>query len=154
MSGRIYLISDLHLGHKNMAIRRGFSCIEDHDKHIIDSWNSVVDKHDTVYILGDITMETKQHYPLLSKLKGFKKIIGGNHDKPQHVPELLKYVNSFCAMFKYKDSIFTHCPIHESELRRFKYNYHGHVHMNTINDDRYINVCAEYINYKPIEFIR
>lgn len=151
MSAKIYGISDLHFGHKNMAIKRGFNSAEEHDQHIIDSWNSVVKKGDTVFVLGDITMEKKQGYVYLDKLRGYKKVILGNHDMPQHIPELLKYVNSVCGMFKYKGSILTHCPIHESEINRFKLNYHGHVHENSLPDERYVNLSAEVLNYKPIE---
>ena len=88
----------------------------------------------------------------------------GNHDKPQHVPELLKYVNSVCGMIKLKGFVLTHCPIHESELNRFKANIHGQIHDKKICksyegdlgihydlDDRYFNVSCEAINYTPIE---
>lgn len=154
MSAKILFISDLHLGHYNMAIRRGFENAEEMNQHIIKSWNSVVNKKDTVYILGDITMEKSSGYPLLNQLLGFKKVVLGNHDKAQHIPELLKYVNSVAGMVKFrspKGNIFlTHCPIHPSELEfRVKYNIHGHVHENTIDDDRYKNVCCENIDYKP-----
>lgn len=151
MNAKIYGISDLHFGHKSMAIKRGFDSEEEHDQHIIESWNSIIKKIDTVFILGDITMEKKQGYVYLDKLRGYKKVILGNHDMPQHIPELLKYVNSVCGMFKYKDSILTHCPIHESEINRFKFNYHGHVHENSLPDERYVNLSAEVLNYKPIE---
>lgn len=151
MNAKIYGISDLHFGHKSMAIKRGFDSEEEHDQHIIESWNSIIKKIDTVFILGDITMEKKQGYIYLDKLRGYKKVILGNHDMPQHIPELLKYVNSVCGMFKYKDSILTHCPIHESEINRFKFNYHGHVHENSLPDERYVNLSAEVLNYKPIE---
>lgn len=90
----IFVISDLHLSHKNMAIKRGFKDEIEHDKFIIEKWNKVVSKKDTVWILGDITMEKATPYPLLDKLNGYKKVVLGNHDQPQHVPELLKYVNS------------------------------------------------------------
>jgi calcineurin-like phosphoesterase family protein len=49
-----------------------------------------------------------------------------------------------------KEFILTHCPIHPSQLEyRYKYNIHGHVHENSINDPRYINVSAEVIDYTP-----
>jgi len=148
--GEVFVISDLHFGHNNMALHRGFSSSVEHDAHIVGCWNSVVKKNDTVYILGDITMEKTQPYPILSALNGFKKVILGNHDQPQHVPELLKYVNSVCSMLSLKGFVLTHCPIHPSELERFKKNIHGHVHENTLPDDRYVNVSCEVINYTPI----
>lgn len=147
--GVVRFISDLHFGHTNMAIKRGFKNAEEMDEHIIKQWNSVVNKRDTVWILGDITMEKATSYPLLNKLNGYKKVVLGNHDQPQHIPELLKYVNSVCGMVKYKDCILTHCPIHESEISRFHKNIHGHVHENSLEDNRYINVSCEVVDYEP-----
>lgn len=150
-----YFISDLHLGHENMAIKRGFSCADEMNEYIIKSWNSVVNKKDTVYCLGDLTMERSIFYPLLDRLKGYKKVILGNHDKPQHVPELLTYVNNVSASKLIKNSeygniLLSHIPIHTQEFEyRLDFNIHGHVHENTYPDKRYINVCAEVINYKP-----
>jgi calcineurin-like phosphoesterase family protein len=147
-----------------MAKRRGFETAEEHDKHIIYNWNKVVGKRDVTWILGDITMEKIGPYPLLDKLNGIKKVILGNHDEPQHVPELLKYVNNVCAVqyktFKGQNIIFSHIPIHPKELEyRFNINIHGHTHSNFISlqneeleyyrDARYINVCAEVIDYQP-----
>jgi calcineurin-like phosphoesterase family protein len=64
---------------------------------------------------------------------------------------MLKYIHSVAGMVDYKKTvIFTHCPIHSSQLEfRYKYNIHGHVHENSLDDKRYINVCAEVIDYKP-----
>ncbi len=145
----IHLFSDPHFGHNNMAIKRGFSSSKEMEEHIVKSWNKVISKRDVVWILGDITME-KDNYLILNELNGIKKIVLGNHDMPQHVPSLLKHVNYVCGMFKLKNYILTHCPIHESEIKRFTKNIHGHTHDIILPDSRYINVCAEVINYTPI----
>lgn len=150
MSHHVYVISDPHFGHENMAIKRGFSCSEEHDDYLIQEWNKVVNKNDTVWILGDITMETTKHYYLLNKLKGIKNVVLGNHDLPQHVPELMKYVNKVCGSVKLKGCILTHIPIHPHEIGRFKFCVHGHLHDEIINHDKYINVCCEQVNYKPV----
>lgn len=149
-----FFISDLHFGHENMAIKRGFSCADEMNKHIIKSWNSAVHKKDTVYLLGDVTMESTKFYPLISELKGYINVVLGNHDLRNHIPELLKYVNSVAGMIKYKNKfILTHCPIHTSELDyRFTHNFHGHVHENSLGDKRYINVSCEAVDYTPINF--
>ena len=148
-----FVFSDPHFGHKNMAIKRGFSCEEEQDELIVKNWNNVISKRDNIFLLGDITME-KKNYEILSRLKGQIDVVLGNHDQKQHVREMLKYVNSVSGIIDYKSMvIFTHCPIHVSQLEfRYKYNIHGHVHENSIDDSRYINVCAEMINYTPIEF--
>jgi len=147
---KVYVISDLHLGHCNMATKRGFKDVLSHDNHIIDAWNSIVTKRDVVWILGDITMEKTQGYELLNKLNGVKKVVLGNHDKPQHSSKLLEYVNHICGCVKLKGCILTHIPIHESEVDRFLLNIHGHIHDKIIPDLRYVNVCVENVDYKPV----
>lgn len=153
MSNKTFFISDLHLGHENMAKHRGFQSSVEHDEHLIKQWNSVVLKKDTVFILGDITMEKKNFYPLLDRLNGIKKVIMGNHDKPQHVDRLKKYVNFICGTMNYKGLILTHIPIHESCFEdRYKLNVHGHIHDYNLSDERYINVSADNVNYTPVLF--
>jgi calcineurin-like phosphoesterase family protein len=132
-----------------MALKRGFLSADEMDEHIVKMWNSKVLKKDTVYILGDITME-KANYEILNRLNGYKKVVLGNHDQPQHIPKLLQFVNSVCGMYKKGGYVLTHCPIHESEVTRFHRNIHGHVHENSLDDYRYINVSCEVVNYTPM----
>lgn len=156
----IRFYSDPHFHHRNMAIKRGFTDEIQMNNHIVTEWNKIVGKRDVTYLLGDITME-KNNYEILNELNGIKKVILGNHDQPQHVKYLLNYVNSVCSMYKLGvqelkcNVILTHCPIHTSEIDRFNYNIHGHIHDKHVKtlfgfkDKRYINVCAEVINYQP-----
>ncbi|MEP2445769.1 MAG: hypothetical protein ABJI69_00965 [Balneola sp.] len=117
----------------------------------MNNWNSVVRKKDTVFILGDLTMEKKDGLRLLDSLNGYKKIILGNHDKPGHVPELLNHVNSVCGVFVYKEDILlTHVPVHPNQFSRFRFNIHGHVHEESLDDERYINVSCEAVDYTPV----
>jgi calcineurin-like phosphoesterase family protein len=152
MDNKVFFIADLHFGHENMAKRRGFFDAEHMAEYIIAQWNSVVNKNDTVWVLGDITMEKKSGYEKLSRLKGHINVVLGNHDRRQDVPELLNYVNSVCGMVKFRNMILTHCPIHPSELYRFAVNIHGHVHEKSLRDKRYFNVSCEALDYKPIQY--
>lgn len=170
MSGKVRFISDLHFNHRNMATRRGFNSVEAMNQHIIESFNKVVKKKDSTYILGDITMESKKGQELLEHLNGYIFVVLGNHDRRQDIPNLMKYVDGIAGMvdFKRYKVIATHCPIQENELNyRFKYNIHGHVHENSITkvewdylsdmdrevlDKRYLNVSCEVIDYTPKTF--
>jgi len=159
----VRFIADLHFGHKWMAEHRGFSDIHQHDEHIVNQWNSVVNKKDIVYILGDITMESADHYYRLDAMNGRKKVVLGNHDNPRHVPELLKYVEEVSGMVNYKGIWLTHCPVHERELEyRISRNIHGHIHEHVIMDSEicdgdlliyphrnYHCVSCEHVDYKP-----
>jgi calcineurin-like phosphoesterase family protein len=160
----VLFIADLHLGHTNMAVKRGFKTAEEHDEHIISQWNKKVHKRDTVYILGDVTMESSKPYPLLNRLNGIKKVILGNHDVAKDIPELLKYVHSVSGMVRYKGIWLTHCPVHERELEfRVPRNIHGHIHENHVmreelyiegtvweKDPRYHCVSCEHVDYTPV----
>ena len=166
----VRFIADLHLGHTNMALKRGFSTVEEHDEYIIEKWNSVVHKRDVTYILGDVTMEKSSPYELLNRLNGVKHVVLGNHDRRQDVKKLLEYVDSVAGMVQYKGIMLTHCPIHPMELDyRFNKNIHGHIHDKIVTkeisaypphdcsivgsqitpDERYICVSCEQVDFTP-----
>ena len=158
MSAKIFVISDTHFGHTNMALYRGFSSVGEHDNYIVEKWNSVVNKNDTVYLLGDVTMEKATNYEILSKLKGHKKVIMGNHDLGKHSKKMLEYVNTVQSCVKIKGVMLSHIPIHPMELGRFGKNIHGHLHskhvkrfFGLVKDKRYINVSCEVVDYTPVE---
>ena len=155
----VRFIADPHLSHLNMALKRGFKNIEEHDEHFISQWNSVVSKRDTTYILGDVTMEKSAPYHLLDRLNGIKHVVMGNHERRQDVRKLLEHVDSVSGMVSYKGLILTHCPIHPMELDdRYHKNIHGHIHKKqvvfgkgiwNIPDTRYICVSCERVDFTP-----
>ena len=152
MSAKVYFISDLHLGHKKIlefsgSYREGLT-VDDHDDWLIEQWNSVVRKRDVVYLLGDVAF-SREGLAKLSLLRGDKKLIMGNHDKfraSEYEEQGLRVIG---GVVKYKNFWLSHSPIHPAELRGLK-NIHGHVHSNSIPDDRYINVCVERLSGIPL----
>lgn len=78
-----FYIADLHLGHANV-IRfdgRPFDNVSEMNEKLINNWNGVVTNNDTVYILGDLLWLKESEWPtLISRLKGRKVLIRGNHD--------------------------------------------------------------------------
>ena len=88
MEKKVWFTSDLHFKHEKILQfhdkRRQVlgDSIEKHDENLIKLWNSTVDKHDTVYIIGDITLtQMENQRKLFSRLNGNKILIQGNHDK-------------------------------------------------------------------------
>lgn len=165
----VRMIGCLHFGHTAVAKYRGFDSSEEHDEHLITSWNSVVNKKDITYIIGDITMEKSLHYYKLDRLQGRKIVVLGNHDKYQDVKELLLYVDGVAGAIDYKGFSLTHVPIHPNEVHFYRGNIHAHIHhVNKLEEvivnnhyldgeskptptlDKYYNVDAHIINYKPI----
>lgn len=151
MSGsKKWVISDLHLGHKNIlkysGPLRGGTTPEEHDRWIVEQWNSVVKKSDLVYLLGDVAMN-KESLHLVKRLKGQKVLIRGNHDiEPAKI--YLEYFTNVHGLYSHKGTFWlSHAPIHPAELRG-RINIHGHVHQKSIlldnqPDLRYINACVE-----------
>lgn len=152
MAGVVRFIADLHFSHENMARRRGFTDIYTHDEHIIKQWNSVVDKRDVTYVMGDVTMEKKSPYHLLDRLNGVKHIVLGNHDRKQDSKELLNHVNTVSGVILFHGYYLTHVPVHPMELsyRDVKGNIHGHIHNAEVGDPRYFCVSCERVNYTPV----
>lgn len=150
-----------------MSQHRGFQDRFYHDEKLIHDWNLTVDKRDITYILGDITMETSEHYYQLDRLNGGKRVLLGNHDRPKDVPELLKYVDTVAGMEDYKGFVLTHCPIHPAEISFYRGNIHSHIHENKLQEVEYLSrygdpgsivektlhkyhcVDAHLINYRP-----
>lgn len=149
----VWFTSDLHLGHKLAAEFREFDSVEDHDKTIIENYNSKIGKKDNVFILGDLAF-TSEGLERAKELTGYKELIFGNHD----TYELTKYldvVQKVHGFRKYKDFWLSHCPIHPQEMYRCKGNIHGHIHKGAATKELYLpyfNVNVDFHNLKPINF--
>jgi calcineurin-like phosphoesterase family protein len=147
-----YFISDLHFDHKRIlhfsGDYRGGSTVAEHDEWLIDKINSRVGKRDFLYVLGDVAF-SQEGLAKCDKLRCCNKIlIPGNHDKYPML-EYLKYFQVRPGLVKYKGFWLSHAPVHPAELRDCC-NVHGHVHHQSIDDDRYINVCVEALGGVPI----
>lgn len=147
-----FLIGDTHFGHSKIlrfeAAHRPFATIEEHDEALIDRWNSVVRKRDTVWHLGDVLFG-RHSFACLSRLNGTKKLVAGNHD--QYPTALyLEHFNRVVGAAEVAGCILTHIPVHDSQFHRYKLNIHGHLHSKRLDDPRYVCVSAEQNNLTPI----
>jgi len=91
----IYFTADLHLHHSNIFneklrwkfahIQRNppFRNIDEMDKGLIASWNSVVTNSDKVYHLGDfcLTKDINSYSEMMHKVHGQTIFLRGNHDQ-------------------------------------------------------------------------
>lgn len=79
----IYFTSDTHFGHQNIIkfCNRPFNSIQEHDKLLIDNWNSVVGLDDTVFHLGDFAFGGFPFWKnIRDQLNGHIILVIGNHD--------------------------------------------------------------------------
>lgn len=167
-----YFMSDPHLGHQGIikfkradgSPLRSFATIEEHDEEIIENCNKIVKPSDRLYITGDVVMN-RRCLPILSRLNGRKKLIKGNHDIFK-LKDYTPFFEDVCAyrIYPKQGIIVSHIPIYAGQLQqRFKWNVHGHLHSNVVTyverevvtdipDPRYINICLEQTNFRPISF--
>ena len=137
----VYFCSDLHFGHKNIQKFRQFVRSQNHNEQFIcEAWKNRVTKRDVVYVLGDAAF-TMEAIDLFKDLPGRKFLIRGNHDLC-NTAAYLKVFAEVYGLFKYKEFWLSHAPIHPDELRG-RLNLHGHVHYQSIPDNRYLNCCVE-----------
>lgn len=157
---RRWVMSDLHLGHKNIdKFRKRIhpatgTVISSEEQHNL-TFESIaaLGKRDLLFLLGDVVF-TEDWLKPLSELSCRVVMIGGNHDLP--LKQIIQHgaINEVWGLRKHKQVWLSHSPIHPSELRGKK-NVHGHSHYHLIQtqegkpDTRYKNVCMEYTNFKP-----
>jgi calcineurin-like phosphoesterase family protein len=122
--GAVYLCSDLHIGHVNIANYRKEVTSEADNRELIKShWDKKVTKRDLVWVLGDAAF-TEEAIDWIGQLNGEKRLVRGNHD----ILPTTSYLRTFSevyGLFKYKKMWLSHAPVHPQELRG-KVNLHGH----------------------------
>lgn len=137
----IYFTSDLHFNHKNIIKyekeARPFETIEEMNEVLIKNWNLVVHEHDTVYILGDMFMGGKTDIiaDIMSRLKGKKILIRGNHDTNNYVNAMTPYLEGIYDMYNLKYNkkllVMCHYPLREWHSKEHgAIHLYGHVHSN------------------------
>jgi calcineurin-like phosphoesterase family protein len=110
-----------------------------------------VNDEDIVYHLGDVYFN--QGSTALSKLKGRKRLVLGNHDngKAKALQENFQKITSERWFAEHK-TILTHRPALLPQFDdRMKYNIHGHLHQNDPPSNYHFNVSVERIGYRPID---
>ena len=151
----IYLTSDPHYGHDGIIKfnKRPFESTEEMDEVLIDNWNNTMEGKSLVYIVGDFAW--KNHNKYLSRLKGKKILIKGNHDK---MP--LTTLNNFTEVHdlltkKIDDKVVTFCHYCMHTWDRSCYgswHVHGHAH-GRIKESGNIPRCdvgVDVWDYKPV----
>ena len=144
----IYFTADLHFFHDNVIkyANRHFSDAEEMNEVLISNWNKKISPDDEVYILGDVTMKGAAYASqVLSRLKGRKYLIKGNHDQFADQAEFDKsafgWIRSYHELdYQNQRFILFHYPIEEwNGFYRGTVHLHGHQH----NHDDYNYSCLE-----------
>lgn len=156
---KIFVISDLHLGHTNILTfrkqggypLRDFNSLDEMHGAIINRWCQTVQAEDHVYVLGDICFDRK-YMDIFAGLPGHKRLVLGNHDMFQ-IGVYAKYFEKIFGVRQLNGVWLTHVPMARESVEgdRVICNVHGHLHADKINHPKYVNVCCEQINYTPVD---
>lgn len=81
MQGNIWFTSDYHFGCDNLVKheRSEFATTEEHDSYLLDATNRVVDRNDTLVIIGDFCKEKPGRYRPKIRCRHIFFVLG-NHD--------------------------------------------------------------------------
>ena len=141
--GKIFVTSDLHLGHDREFIwgARGYKNVHEMNEKQIENFNSVVTDEDEVWILGDLVLgDIDTGLELLKRLKGKIHVCLGNHDsvRREQAYRDMGWDVQLCAKLKYKKLSFylSHYPtmthnLDEKEIWQVVINLYGHTHQTT-----------------------
>jgi calcineurin-like phosphoesterase family protein len=172
----IYFTADNHFCHGNIigSCYRPFKNVDDMNRAMIENWNSYITDYDEVYILGDFLYKGRgrEANDILSRLKGKKYLIKGNHDKylddPQFNIGAFQWVKDYYVL-KLEDGrmiVMFHYPMlswygsHHGSIHLY-----GHVHNSEVKGPEFgekikllgsnaINVGVDINDFYPVSLKR
>jgi len=162
---RRYIIADTHFNSFTVANinNRPFKSIKHMNETMIKNWNNVVKENDIIYHLGDFADDSfsfdwfNDIKKIREQLNGRIRIVLGNHDRYMPYNKWLEL--GFDRVYDQPVVIdwfiiLSHEPLFLNDFANSNakayLNIHGHVHGNVYNNSHYVNVCAEKINYSPV----
>lgn len=126
--------SDFHFGHKNIIryCQRPFVDADEMNAQLIQNWNSVVNRSDEVWFLGDFSfMKMKDTQSVFDALNGKKHLVRGNHDSDAVCKELAwKSVQDYKELrINSKMYVLCHYPLEVwNRAHHGAFHLHGHSH--------------------------
>lgn len=153
--GDIWFTADTHFGHERTLelSKRPFRTVEEMDNVMIENWNLVVGKEDTVYHLGDFG-----DYKVKERLNGNIRLILGNYERSDLDKEIIT-LNELLKMF---EGVYTKIDIAKINNQFYqmvheplrgtndKFKLFGHIHKLQMVKRNALNVGVDCHNFTPI----
>ena len=150
----IFLTSDTHFGHKNIAtlFNRPFTSVEEMNETLIENWNKTISDKDDIYHLGDFGWgNIRGMEPIFHRLKGRKHLIQGNHD---HAVTKLPWKSQetlWELKINKKSYILCHFPMRSwNKSFHGSKHFHGHSHGTLSPHGWSCDVGVDCWNYTPV----
>ena len=125
--GRIFLTSDLHMGHDREFVWkvRRYDSVQAMNLAQVQKWNETVEDDDDIYVLGDLMLGDSNNIEFIKQLKGKIHIVLGNHDTAnrekmyRELPNVVE-VEGVGIRLKYRKYYFimTHYPMITGNLEK------------------------------------
>ena len=143
------------------------SAVESMDRNLINNWNTVINKNDTVYFLGDLSFySVEKTIEIVKKLNGKKHWIIGNHDKKliknTELTSLFEWVKDIETIYIQDNTvpkgrtkiILCHYPMLTWDgSHNGSWHLHGHSHNTLIHPSKYaIDVGVDANYYFPVSY--
>ena len=143
--GRIFLTSDLHLGHDREFVWkvRRYDSVQAMNLTQVQKWNETVEDDDDIYVLGDLMLGDSNNIEFIKQLKGKIHIVLGNHDTAnrekmyRELPNVVEIAEvGIRLQYKKHHFILTHYPmltgnLEKESLKQMTLNLYGHTHQLT-----------------------
>ena len=172
----IYFTADNHFCHGNIigSCDRPFRDAAEMNKAMIEKWNSYVTDRDDIYILGDFLYRgtARDANEILSRLKGRKYLVRGNHEKylddPAFNQGAFAWVKDYHVL-KYEKGlkiVLFHYPMLQWDgSHHGSIHLYGHVHNSGIKypdfgeklatlSKRAVNVGVDVNDFYPVSIQR
>ena len=157
----IWFTADLHFLHPKIVdiCNRPIS-VEEHDEWLLSHINEMVDKKDTLYILGDVSMASKaKTEKILHRMNGEKYLILGNHDKNIRHSTIFKDIwtrrnfNFNSPSYPNIHIVLDHFPLASWERKVYgSFHLHGHTHgrFDNTKNGLSFDIGVDNNNYLPL----
>jgi len=150
----IFFTSDTHFGHSKIIeyCNRPFSSIEAMDEILIENWNKIITKKDTVYHLGDFAFRNTDKY--IKRLNGQIHLILGHHDRNKKGQEYFKSL----SQIKILKSVIPKIILCHYAMRTWPYSHdgawhlYGHSHGRMKEEGLSFDVGVDCWSFAPISY--
>lgn len=172
---KVWVTSDLHLGHNALVDKRP----KNYEELFFKNYSHVVREGDVVVFLGDIAFSKKAYwFQRIADLPGDKMLVMGNHDREKPMwyykwgfKDVVPFGQSKVFRHALGNILLTHVPASESVLATYDssrfmglakkhdremdhsssiLNIHGHTHGSATETHRTVDVALEAIAYVPV----
>lgn len=152
----IFITADHHLGEDRFELMgRPFKTTEEMTHTLVTNHNNVVDKGDTVYMVGDVCYQKAPEFlDRVALFNGKKTLIRGNHDRGITDAQFKKYfehvVPEGMGIDLEVDGIkcfATHYPTHGKQDR---FNLVGHIHAAWKYQLNMLNIGIDVHHFRPV----